>query len=128
MYLDTCTLLTDEAVLALAERLPGLTHISLFGGTEAITSRAMETLVSQCRELEFIELSFCPNVSDATLMKIAEHCPKLAELHVQGCPGVTAAGLTELGSQCSNLKYVMITYTLLYLDQLRQLFPHTRAA
>jgi hypothetical protein len=58
LYLDECRHLTDAAVLAVAGRLPGLTHIGLYD-IDAITSSAVETLVSKCRELDFIDLVNC---------------------------------------------------------------------
>jgi hypothetical protein len=66
LRVNACTLLTDAAVLAVAEGLPGLTHIHL-SCIRAITSGAVEILVSKCRELEFINLSYLPNVSDVLL-------------------------------------------------------------
>jgi bacterioferritin-associated ferredoxin len=97
VYLGFCNRLTDTAVLAVAERLPGLTHFLL---RSAITSSAVETLASRCHELRYINLSHCPNISDATLAKIAEYCPRLEELHVDGCRNVTAVGEEEVRSKC----------------------------
>ena len=123
MFLAECHNLTDAAVLAVAERLPGLTHIDLtsFGRIDAITSSAVETLASKCRELDYIRLSDCPNVSDAALMKIAEHCSKLRELHVYET-AVTAAVLAKLAIKCSKLKTVWVDDD--FIDSLSQIFPH----
>jgi hypothetical protein len=82
----------------------------------------VETLASKCHELEHIGLSFCPNVSDVTLMKIAERCSKLVVLEVRGCNAVTVAGLTEIATKCINLKTVKVSYSL--IAPLRQMFPH----
>jgi hypothetical protein len=115
IHLGGCHL-TDAALLAVAEGLPGLTHID-FSSIEAITSRAVETLASKCHELELIGLSDCPNVSDVTLAKIAEHCSKLEELHVQGCDEVTV----EIALKCSKLKLVYCSYGK--SASMKQMFP-----
>ena len=107
----------------MSERLPGLTHIGL-DDIAAITSIAVETLASKCRELRFFVLRGCPNVSDVTLTKIAEHCSKLEMLFVNGCPDVTGAGLSVIGAKCSKLEIVNVDdrpYTLAV--SLRRLFP-----
>ena len=103
MFIAYCDNLTDAAVLEVAERLPGLTHISL-NGNQSITSNAMGTLFSKCRELEFINLAFHDNVSDATLKKIAEHCSRLGMLCVGECHDVMIAGLAMIAVKCPELK------------------------
>ena len=95
--------------MAVAVRLPGLTHIEL-RDIAAITSNAVETLASKCRQLEYINLGYCPNVSDVTHKKIAEHCSKLEWLNVMGCPNVTAVGVAEIRSKCSKLKNLSSTW------------------
>jgi hypothetical protein len=84
----------------------------VLAGIAAITSNAAETLASKCRELEFIDLAFCFNVTDATLTEIAEHCSMLEKLCVYGCNDVTAVGLTEIAAKCSKLKTVFCKYLL----------------
>jgi F-box and leucine-rich repeat protein GRR1 len=119
-----CRNLTDVAVLAVAERLPGLTHIELYDIT-AITSSAVETLASKCRDLEHINLGHCSNVSDITLTKIAEHCSKLEALYVYGCDDVTVAGLTEIATKCTKLKAVFFgNRAEISAASLQQMFPH----
>jgi hypothetical protein len=56
-------------------------------------------------KLEVIDISYCPNVSDATLAKIAEHCSKLKELRVRGT-AVSSVGVAEVRSKFSKLKIV----------------------
>ena len=115
--------------MAVAERLPGLTHIGL-GYIAAITSSAVETLASKCRELEVIYMRGCPNVSNITLEKIAEYCSKLEDLNVAECPKVTCAGLTTLAIKCSKLNTVYadnrseVMFESLEAKTLAKLFPH----
>lgn len=128
LYFDGCENITDAAVLAVSDRLPCLTHIGL-SGIGAITSGAVETLTSNCRELKFIDLSYCTNVSDITLMKIMEHCSKKLEtLLLSGCFRVTVVGLTEIALKVSSktLKTICIDGELdeiSVVKSLRQKFP-----
>ena len=66
----------------------------------------METLANKCRELEVIDLGYCPNISDVTLTKIAAQCSKLRDLRVTGCHLVTVRGLTEIATKCLRLNRV----------------------
>ena len=105
LYLDGCHLLTDVAVLAVAEILsPGLKRIGL-NYISAITSGAVETLATRCRELEYIGLLNNNNINDATIMRIAECCSKLEELNIRGCTHVTKAGLEKMPRGMKNLEW-----------------------
>jgi hypothetical protein len=121
--------LTDVSVLAVADKLPGLTHIVL-ERIDAITSSAVEVLAKNCSELEHIDLTYCPNVSDITLAKIAEHSTKLVELWVNGCDVVTAAGVMDIATKCSQLKVAAVNLEsscvingVPYKQHFRQTFP-----
>jgi F-box/leucine-rich repeat protein 2/20 len=122
VFLGSCSQLTDAAVLAVAEGLPGLTHL---GSIEAITSSAVETLVAKCPRLKLIELSYCPNISDVTLMTILEQCPKLTVLYVNGCPDVTGIGVALVAKMCPKLTQVTVDdRPEILIESLQQIFPH----
>ena len=115
--------LTDASVFALAEMLPGLTHIGL--DYLNITRRSVEKLASKCKMLKFIDLEMSMNVNDMTLMNISDHCSNLRELSVRLCPDVTGVGFGYLAAKCSKLEHVR-TNNLTVLTSLRQLAPHVR--
>jgi hypothetical protein len=87
------------------------------GKVRAITSNAVGTLASKCRELEVIDLECCRYVGDDTLAKIAEYYSKFEVLRVSGCPNVTAFGLTEIATKCTKLKTVYFASTLILRHQ-----------
>jgi hypothetical protein len=120
--LNSCDELTDAAVLAVAERLPGITFIDLAG--IAVSSSAVETLVRKCPDIQNIQLELCRNVSDVTLLKIAEHSSKLEYLNVSRCGKITEAGLAKVASKCSRLKSVYFDkIPETSADSLAALFP-----
>ena len=127
-------MLTDAAVLAVAEGLPGITHLDLSSNKVTTnTNTAMKTLVSKCRELECLDLSYS-EVGDGTLHKIAEQCSKLPRVLCVHGTCITAVGLTYLALKCSKLlKTVYVSggreedeedEEEVQLVSLRHLFPH----
>ena len=58
-----------------------------------------------------LEVSSCVNVSDASLVRVAQHCRKMVTLTCCFCRGVTDVTLTALSQlSCSNLKELNIGY------------------
>ena len=126
ILLNGCDLLTEAAIFAIAERLPGLTRIGL-SEFLALTTTTVEKLVLACRDLEHISLgSFAnSNIGNATLEKIAEHCSKLKELWVANCHDVTWEGLAAVAKTCVNLRTVRMNPKLhVYSLMLSVIFPH----
>ena len=124
MYIDSCYV-TDKSILSVAAKLPGITHISLGSPRNAalITSSALESLASKCRELVYINLNDCQNIINFTIAKLAEHCPKLEEVYVCNCEQVTAVGLTYLAARCCKLTMVYGDLGQCDIDSLGQIFP-----
>jgi len=119
--------LTDEGVIALGECCPKL-EILLLGGCLEITDSAVRSVASGCKKmrilglgqcsrvteeglveigqlpnLEKLNLSCCPGVTDKALQRIADGCKYLNTLHLSGCSSVTAIGVSAVLEGCPGL-------------------------
>lgn len=57
-----------------------------------------------CPNLEVLWVKYCPNVTDASMMKIASNCPKLRELDISYSYGIAHKSLKMFGVNCPNLE------------------------
>ena len=120
-------LLSDEMLTTVARRCTRLRSLNLGGGnavTDAaiveiatilalrkvnlshsnVTDLALAHVVERC-DLEFLDISFCENVTDVSIFAIAAHCPSLKELAMHATPGenrVTEASIPAL-ARCVSL-------------------------
>ena len=64
------------------------------------------------KDLEYLDLRYCPKIKNSDLETIQKRCPKLKELHLSGCLGLTALeewGIRNSGPlSFSNLKFLSI--------------------
>lgn len=65
--------------------------------TCSITDVSLIAVVQACRELELLDLSYCRELSDATLCAVAEFGENLKSLSLKGLPHITATGIMALG-------------------------------
>lgn len=101
--LDTA-LLTKVLKPAYKERLSPVP-----GGTRLlhrllVTDRLLVPMFPRCNHLRSIDLSFCENVSDRTLIELAEHCSKVERVIVTRCLKVTGLGVNALLARLKNLR------------------------
>jgi len=91
LVLDGCQQVTDAGIRSVAERNPGLQHLSLYWNL---------------------------NVNDAAVLAVAQHCHHLVHLSLSGCKRVTDATLESLGcgSCSSTLRFLDITRCVLLSD------------
>jgi hypothetical protein len=63
-----------------------------------------------CPLLECIKVA-TSNITDASLLVVAECCPRLRELNVAYCQDVTGATIAVLTRRCTNLRVLNVWYT-----------------
>jgi len=139
-FLDVtrCVLLTDGGMGALVRRCPGLETLVLYAlaqlgpetyaaiaghlgclrrldvcGNARLSDGEMGAIANACPHMEVLNLTWCVNVTDTALARVAANCPRLRSISLFGLLGISsvqglAAGcksLEELDvSCCANLE------------------------
>lgn len=102
--ISNCRLLTEEAIIKLADTNRAIVQFKASGCKNAMTDKALKTLV-ECSKTEFeiLDLSYCSNLTDAGLESFAEKNPMqvFLELHLSGLTEVTNNGFISLLSTCT---------------------------
>ncbi|XP_072291438.1 F-box and leucine-rich repeat protein 13 [Eucyclogobius newberryi] len=93
---------------------PFLVHLNLRGCT-FITWPSLKC-VSECRNLQELNLSECSNITDVMVQKITKGCPCLLYLNLS-CTNITNPALRELSRNCLNLQYLSVAYCSGFTDQ-----------
>ena len=84
VYLGKCNRLTVKAVEYISKWRPTITHICL-SDNSSIERACVVTLVSACRDLEYIDISRCSGVtSDSIIEMVKVTSCKLHDLYVKG--------------------------------------------
>ncbi|XP_078024112.1 F-box and leucine-rich repeat protein 13 [Epinephelus lanceolatus] len=93
---------------------PFVIHLNLRG----CTSLQWPSLkcISECRNLQDLNLSECYNVTDAVVQRIVEGCPCLLYLNLS-CTLITNKTLRELSRNCVNLQYLSVAYCYRFTDK-----------
>ncbi|XP_053282386.1 dynein regulatory complex subunit 6 [Pleuronectes platessa] len=72
--------------------------------------------ISECKNLQELNVSDCFNVTDAMIQDIVEGCPCLLYLNLS-CTLVTDNTLRELSRNCLNLQYLSLAYCTRFTDK-----------
>ncbi|XP_053175910.1 dynein regulatory complex subunit 6 [Scomber japonicus] len=93
---------------------PFVIHLNLRG----CTSLKWQSLkcISQCRNLQELNVSECFNITDTMIQRIIEGCPCLLYLNLS-CTLVTNKTLRELSRNCLNLQYLSLAYCYRFTDK-----------
>ena len=106
LNLKQCIKLSDNAFSRLGTNLVKLTNINL--ESCGITDVGTAAIRNGCPNLEFIDLSWCRNISSVALGKLVASCPNLKHFSSRGLANVTNQVLESLSLNCHKLKYLNI--------------------
>lgn len=95
----------DEGLIAVAKGCPNLQELVLIGVNP--TKPSLESLASNCKNLERLALCGSDTVGDAEISCIAVKCVALKKLCIKSCP-VSDQGLEALAGGCPNLVKVKL--------------------
>ena len=99
-YSDSITHLTLDGIDAAR-----LVHVDLDSCT-SITDAAVLVLGLQCPLLQSIDLGFCDSVSDVGILAVGQGCPLLQRINLYACDSVTDTGISALGRGCPLLQSI----------------------
>ncbi|KAI3371433.1 hypothetical protein L3Q82_024023, partial [Scortum barcoo] len=72
--------------------------------------------ISECRNLQELNVSECFNVTDIMVQRIVEGCPCLLYVNLS-CTLITNKTLRELSRNCLNLQYLSLAYCYTFTDK-----------
>ncbi|KAM4618283.1 F-box and leucine-rich repeat protein 13 [Polymixia lowei] len=107
--------LTDSTVKPILQKYrPFVIHLNM-RGCESLKWPSL-TCISECRNLQDLNMSECTNITDVTVQRIVEGCPNLLYLNLS-CTLVTNEALRELSRNCLNLQYLSLAYCYRFTDK-----------
>jgi len=103
LFLKECKSLTDKAFVSIAKGCPDLTHLDI-SSCVLIGDGALRAIGGGCKKLEILELAFCKNVTDASVVKMAEKFGKsIKKLGLGHCSKLTDKSVAAIGSMCRGI-------------------------
>ena len=61
-------------------------------------------------ELQSLKLSYCDNITDASVLEVARRCSNLQSLDLECCYDITDASVLEVARRCSNLQTLSLEW------------------
>uniref|UniRef100_A0A8P4G5Y0 F-box domain-containing protein n=2 Tax=Dicentrarchus labrax TaxID=13489 RepID=A0A8P4G5Y0_DICLA len=107
--------ITDSTMKQILQNYrPFVIHLNLRG----CTSLKWPSLkcISECRNLQELNVSECFNVTDMMVQRIVEACPCLLYLNLS-CTLITNKTLRELSRNCLSLQYLSLAYCYRFTDK-----------
>jgi len=116
LNLDGCQDISDEGLLAMAQRCTNLRSLSLYWNVKA-TDKGFNRLLraQQDKSLRSLSFSGCKHLSDETVQRIVERGPEVEVLDLTRCPKITDAG-TLLVCKCMERLRVLRLYAMAQLS------------
>ena len=76
------------------------------GGCCNITDTSVIAVAEQCAGLKSIDLGGCCNITDTSVVALAEHCPGLTKIDLGYCSNITDTSVVALAEHCPELKEI----------------------
>lgn len=106
LKLGICLDITDKGLAHIGMCCSKLTELDLYRSA-GITDSGIMAIARGCRGLEMINTSYCEEITDVSLISLAE-CSKLNTLESRGCPLLTSIGLASIVVGCKQLSNIDI--------------------
>ncbi|XP_077868901.1 uncharacterized protein LOC102803243 [Saccoglossus kowalevskii] len=99
--LSGCKKISNTGVRSIAMSCHGLIHLDV--SSTRINHKSVSTIACYCnKHLETLKLSFCSDITEASVIKLAKNCRKLRVVHLYG-----VRGLRRLSSMNSQYKFLI---------------------
>lgn len=89
---------------------PVLTHVS-FSIIKGLSNNGVKHLAFNCRNLESISISGCPQLSDVAVQYIAGVCRHLRHIDISGIPYVSDRSLKYIRKGCRSMNHLVAKYS-----------------
>jgi len=96
--LKDCSKITDIAIIKLAQKTPNLKKLNL-SWCFRISDASINHLVS-CNQLEYLDVTGCPEVTGKSIVHISKYCHNLSTLGLNKCSKIDKKALEELEEAC----------------------------
>lgn len=106
LNLKQCTRLTDESYAQIGTHLSKLVNLSL--ESCQISDEGLMAISKGCPKLEFIDISWCTNLTSNSIKTLAESCSELKYFLSRGLVGMNDSVLKKLTKNCTNLKHLCL--------------------
>lgn len=94
----------------------GLEHLDL-SRTDFFNARSLPPHTWTLPNLTFLNVSYCSQVNDDMLIKIARGCRNLVQIRLDGLPRHKGQGLACFAAECDKLTSVSVRYNTAMLDE-----------
>ena len=103
LNLRACSLITDEAIIAISQFSPSLTFVDISLTGARVTDAAVIALTLNCPSLVELNASAC-NITDAAVTAVAQNCLDMESIDLSYCCQITDSGVLDLVGRCSNMR------------------------
>lgn len=116
LVLDGCQEIDDEGLQAVAQRCRQLRHLSLYWNVKGTDVGFCKILRAQRgKDLHTVNFSGCKNLSDETVQRLAPRSANIEVLDLTRCPLVTDSGV-QLVCECFDKLRVLRLYAMAQLN------------
>jgi len=116
LVLDGCQEIDDDGLLAVGQRCPHLRCFSLYWNVKVTDKGLCRVLKAQRgHHLKSLNFSGCKYLTDETVQRILTKAPELEELDLTRCPQVTEGGI-QLVFECLDKLRVLRLYAMAQLN------------
>ena len=94
--MNLCFLLSDDDIIPLKDNI-NLTEIYL-SRISNVTDISIVTIAENCKKLTKIFLSGCSQLTDVSILALAKYCPELEEIGWSGCRCISDIAVLAIGT------------------------------
>ena len=103
LNLRACSLITDEAIIAISQFSPSLTFVDISLTGARVTDAAVIALTLNCPSLVELNASSC-NITDAAVTAVAQNCLEMESIDLSYCCQITDSGVLDLVERRSTMR------------------------
>ena len=109
MIISRCRKLTGEGFQAAKEGFKCLEHLDISSNHERMTDKGIIILVQKCAELNYLDISHSPSLTNISVFSIADCCNNLTVFIAEECPNIAEEAVIYLIRKHHALKTISIS-------------------